>query len=91
MARKPKAPDVSVTPYLYGDHLYLSVEVDGVEYEFEEKLATLFKVTAETIDPYDLEQEQEALTLIFALEDGTRQINDALGADEQEFEDEQQH
>jgi hypothetical protein len=55
------------------------------------KLEALFKVTAETVDPYDLEQEQEALTLIFALEDGTRQINDALGADEQEFEDEQQH
>jgi hypothetical protein len=82
-----KGPNVAVTPYLYGDMLYISVEVDGVEYEFEEKLETLFKVTAETIDPYDLEQEQEALTLIFALEDGTRQINDALGADEQEFEE----
>lgn len=76
-----------VTPYLYGDKLYLNIEVNGMEWEYEEDLGTLFKATAETIDPYDLEQEQEALTLIFALEDGVRQINDAVGADEQEFKE----
>ena len=81
----PMIPEV--IPYLYGNKLYLSIEVNGQEWEYEEDLDKLFTATAGCIDPYDLEQEQEALTLLFALEDGVRQINDALGADEQEFQE----
>lgn len=77
-----------VTPYIYGSKLYTSVIVEGQEYEYEISLPYLFMVTASLIDPYDLEQEQEALDLVFALEDGIREINGALGADEEEFESE---
>jgi hypothetical protein len=77
-----------VIPYICGKKLYTSVVIDGEEYEYEMDLAFLFKATAGCIDPYDLEQENEALTLIFTLEDGIREINKVLGDDEEEFENE---
>jgi hypothetical protein len=80
----PEVPEV--IPYIYGRKLYTSVIVAGQEYEYEVDLGLLFKATAGCIDPYDLEQENEALTLIFTLEDGIREINKVLGDDEEEFE-----
>lgn len=75
-----------VIPYIYGNKLYTSVVIDGEEYEYETSLPFLLSATAACIDPYDLEQENEALTLIFTLEDGIREINNVLGDDEEEFE-----
>jgi hypothetical protein len=75
-----------VIPYIYGRKLYTSVTVSGQEYEYETDLGFLFKATAAAIDPYDITQENEALTLIFTLEDGIREINKVLGDDEEEFE-----
>jgi hypothetical protein len=76
------SPKVGVTPYLYGNLLHMAVEVNGVEYNFEADIRTLLKITSECLDPYQVEQENEAYALIEALEDGMRYINDAVGADE---------
>lgn len=77
-----KKHKIEVTPYLYGNKLYVEVEVDGEQQEFQMDLAWVFKTTAELIDPYDRDDENEALSLIFTLEDGIREINNAVGADE---------
>lgn len=89
MSQKQLKPeDIEVIPYIYGNKLYTSVTINGQEFEYEIDLVWLLKATAGCIDPYDREQEQEALTLIFALEDGIREINNAVGVDEQEFQSE---
>jgi hypothetical protein len=81
-------PKVEVVPFLMGNLLHIAVTVDGVEFNFESHLPTIFKITAECLDPYNQEHENEGYSLIFAMEEGIRAINDRLGADEQEFANE---
>jgi hypothetical protein len=75
-------PKIEVVPYLYGSKLYVSVTVDGVEQEFESDIVQLATMTAEFIDPYDIEQENEAYAMIHAFEEAACIFNDAVGADE---------
>lgn len=79
-----KIPKIGVTPYLCGDTLMMSVEIDGKEaWEGEIPLSLLFKHFAEVIDPNDEGHENEAYSLIHCLEEGVRTVNDVLGADEE--------
>lgn len=71
--------NVTVVPYLIGDMLNISVNINGIEVsEHEQKLSTLFTHFAECVDPYRQDDEDETYLLIEALEDGLYTLNDVL-------------
>lgn len=75
-----KTPKIAVVPYLCGDKLMVSVEINGKEvYEAQQDLSFLFKHFSEVINPNDQSHEDEAYALIAALEEGIQNINDVLG------------